>query len=736
MANLEHLARLQQKVELWNGWRQENHEVKPELIGADLTDANLREANLREANLRGANLRGSNLKGANLSGADLRGADFRRADFRQVILDEATRLHPKWSLIWRIVNQGAEGLNLKAANLRGANLSYANLQGANLSRASCEGSILWRTNLSGANLSEAILTSVHLLNKANLSGAVLVRAQLKDADLSRANLMGVNFENASLQGANLTGANLRGANLTGVDLEGANLNGADLRGANLTQANLIKVSLAGAILDENTCLDSKWRLVWKIVNEGTTGLNLRGADLTYANLKGVNLISVNLSEANLSGASLVEAHLSGASLVGANLSHSSLQKANLIGANLAGAYLNYANLTQADLWKADLTQSKLWNTNLTQANLWKADLSEANLTSANLTAAYLVQTQVIGTNFENALLTAICIQDWNINSQTNLNNVRCDYIYQKTEQQERRPHDPQTNFAPGDFARLVLNPRETVDLIFRGGINWQAFLNSYEKLKLEAEDDFLSIQAIENKEDDSFVIRVRVPPELDKATIQRIWEKKYEQELDVLTANYRTELQAREREIKVYQQESADLLELAKLAASKPLNTIAMSNSSDSEELLEAIPATHSTQSESINLYNMALEQKQLLVESLRKIQNWLQQLEAVHPNQTSSESLKFTPNSTKLFENSQAQLSITRLQKPQITDEFIQKINDSFPDFRIRKFEELTINNLLLNHLFSIDIGKDKREKNVSAKTRSYSETISRVPQLKSVHN
>ncbi len=733
MANVEHLARLQQKVELWNCWRQENRQVKPELIRA-----NLRAANLRDTNLRDANLRDANLKGANLKGADLRGADLRGADFRQVILDKATRLPSKWLLIWRIVNKGAEGLDLRDANLRGANLSYADLQDTNLSRASFEGAILWRTNLSGANLSEAIMTDVHLLNKANLSRAILVRAQLKDADLSGANLSEVNLENASLQGANLRGANLTGANLTGVDLEGANLNGADLRGANLTEANLIKVSLAGAILDHDTCLDSKWRLVWKIVNQGGIGLNLRGADLTYANLNGVNLISVNLSEANLSGASLIEAHLSGATLVRANLSHSSLQKANLIGANLAGAYLNYANLTQADLWKADLTESKFWNTNLTQANLWKADLSYANLTSANLTAANLVQTQVIGTTFENAVLTAICIQDWNINSQTNLSHVRCDYIYQKTNQQERRPHDLYINFAPGDFIRLVQNPGETVDLIFRGGINWQAFLNSYEKLKLEAEEDFLSIQAIENKKDDSFVIRVRVPSDLDKGTVQRIWQKRYEQELETLTANYRSELQARDREIQVYQQESANLLELAKLAASKPLNTIAMSNTSeDSAELLDDLFQMHQTPEQPLNLYNLALEQKQFLIESLQKVQKVLQQLESANLNQTSSEPIRFTPNSTKCLESSQAlRFKITTVHKSKFTDEFIQKINHSFPDFRIRKFEELTLNNLLINHLSSIDIDKGKPETNVWEEKPNRSKKMTRLPQLKPMQN
>jgi hypothetical protein len=77
-----------------------------------------------------------------------------------------------------------------------------------------------------------------------------------------------------------------------------------------------------------------------------------------------------------------------------------------------------------------------------------------------------------------------CVEDWNINTDTNLKNIKCDYIFLKSSWNkeerkytfsERRPHQKDKLFEPGDFEKLVRKSQETVDLIFRNGIDWQAF---------------------------------------------------------------------------------------------------------------------------------------------------------------------------------------------------------------------------------------------------------------------
>ena len=186
----------------------------------------------------------ANLEGANLRGADLRGA----------MIDESTQIGDKWRLVWRIVNQGAAGANLREAYLFGADLG-----GADLRRADLDGADLRRADLRGANLG---------------------RADLGGAHLGRANLEGANLEGANLGGANLGGAHLVVANLVGAHLGGAHLGRAYLRGANLEGAeNTTPEQLAEACVDATTTLPDgskgpdpptkackaweRWRRIWE-----------------------------------------------------------------------------------------------------------------------------------------------------------------------------------------------------------------------------------------------------------------------------------------------------------------------------------------------------------------------------------------------------------------------------------------------------------------------------------------
>ena len=146
-----------------------------------------------------------------------------------------------------------------------------------------------------------------------------------------------------------------------------------------------------------------------------------------------------------------------------DLSFANLYQADLSFANLYQANLYQANLIWANLIWANLTGANLTGANLTGANLIWSNLTWANLTGANLTWANLFMSRIIRTNFNNANLTGACIKDWHINSETNLNEVICEYVYLDEKKTERRPRNG--NFAPGEFASLYKKIIETTDLI-------------------------------------------------------------------------------------------------------------------------------------------------------------------------------------------------------------------------------------------------------------------------------
>jgi uncharacterized protein YjbI with pentapeptide repeats len=75
MANQVQLDILKQGAKLWNQWRQEHADIRPDLSEANLFGISLRGANLIDVSLSRANLIKADLTGVDLFRADLTGAD-------------------------------------------------------------------------------------------------------------------------------------------------------------------------------------------------------------------------------------------------------------------------------------------------------------------------------------------------------------------------------------------------------------------------------------------------------------------------------------------------------------------------------------------------------------------------------------------------------------------------------------------------------------------------------------
>jgi uncharacterized protein YjbI with pentapeptide repeats len=435
-------------------------------------------------------------------------------------------------------------------------------------------------DLSWIDLSEAILREA-ILMETYLPGVDLLWIDLSEADLSEANLSGVDLSVVDLSGANLSGADLSEANLNGANLSGANLSGANLSGADLSEANLNGANLSRRY---------RRRRYIKIGD-------FRGANLSGLNLSGLNLSGANLSRANLSRANLSGLNLSGANLSGANLSKANLSRANLSGANLS---------------KADLS-----GVNLSGVNLSGKDLRGVNLSETNLS-----RIQALETNFERAIFTGACIEYWHTNSKTNLNNAICDFVYLKQDKQERRPSDPNIKYAPGEFTILFQKALETVDLIFSDGIDWRAFLTSFQKLQIECGNDELFIEKFENKGNGAFVIRVNVPPGAEKAEIEKYLKNQYQLE---------AKLEAQGREL-------ANLYEITKLLASRPIHiSQTQGNNMAGDRNIQIDNGNYNERIEGDyiqgNYYSS--EQKQTLAEAAAEIQKLLKQLYQSNPAAT-----------------------------------------------------------------------------------------------------
>jgi uncharacterized protein YjbI with pentapeptide repeats len=346
----------------------------------------------------------------------------------------------------------------------------------------------------------------------------------------------------------------------------------DLKKANLSQTDLRKADLS---LTDLSFADLRST---KLNRAKFSGTCLTAAQLSNADLSSTNLGKTNFRFANFSGSNLSQANLSNTDLRSANFSSSNLSQANLNGANLGEAYLRKAVLNEANLSKAILKAANLSLTDLSRANLSQADLNLAVMEGANLQNADLSFVQALGTDFKEADLTGVCIQDWNLNSKTNLNYVKCDYVYlKKTYDLVFTSIDPiHRTFQPGEFTQKFQPASETTDIVANGITE---FLESFEALQQNHPHEVLSIHTIEAKSESKFVARLEVLPESNPEEAKNF----YEEQIQLFKANYA--LQVNNQLLELSKQHNADIMELAKLAIGKSyisnlnLEVTAMSNS-------------------------------------------------------------------------------------------------------------------------------------------------------------
>jgi DNA-binding protein H-NS len=130
----------------------------------------------------------------------------------------------------------------------------------------------------------------------------------------------------------------------------------------------------------------------------------------------------------------------------------------------------------------------------------------------------------------------------------------------------------------------VLN---TIDLIFRDGVDWKAFIQTLDQVQVEYGNAQLAIQAIENKGDGVVVIRLQAAPDADKEALHRSLKQGYQKSLKAVEQKYRkllrqknVQLSMKDQEIiQLYRQHNSDIRNIAELMAQQTINVQAIAES-------------------------------------------------------------------------------------------------------------------------------------------------------------
>ncbi len=178
--------------------------------------------------------------------------------------------------------------------------------------------------------------------------------------------------------------------------------------------------------------------------------------------------------------------------------------------------------------------SKFINTNLRGINLdgaklngyvFKyADLSESSLRSADLQNTNLAETKLIGADLTGAYLTGACIESWNIDKAI-LNDINCQFCFLREHpdaqgRRERRPHDPDRLYEPGEFEKILSKTNNIVEVLLRHCTTQQEFNSVLQQLMQEHPN--LSIQRLEMEhKGNDVLLAIEVPENTDKGQIER-----------------------------------------------------------------------------------------------------------------------------------------------------------------------------------------------------------------------
>ncbi|MCU0568068.1 MAG: pentapeptide repeat-containing protein [Oculatellaceae cyanobacterium Prado106] len=274
------------------------------------------------------------------------------------------------------------------------------------------------------------------------------------------------------------------------------------------------------------------------------GTSFKGANLTDANFTQALLKSTNFRESTLLRTCWFQAQkLDQAQVEQTYLAHPQLQALVVFK---QGKEQNYDRLSLRGL--------NLQEANLTDASFLGADLSEANLQNADLSRAKLVEAQFYRANLNSARLTGACIQDWAISTDTQLENIQCDYIYMrlptKTDPDPwRKPDNRSEIFQPGDFAdfiapivktldlyrqqnldpRQIITPKSTLDLYHYQGIDPSAAAIALKQLSEQYPEAGLEVVTLEGRGDEKIRLQARVTGTADRSILSEEYFEKYEE---------------------------------------------------------------------------------------------------------------------------------------------------------------------------------------------------------------
>ncbi len=508
--------------------------------------------NFQGKNLRGANFVGKDLSGADFSYCDIRGANFKKANLTGVKFSGAKAgLQKRWMIALLLMALLLIVLSGSLSTFVGHLVSFLGDTNSQTQRVGWVSLIFVITfalvsyyrNLRGGVIAAAVIIATTVALAVTIT--LVIASTVSSADSFTITVVGAATVALAVAVASIV---ISAITFTiAFAVAGIIAVFVVFVVAFILVEVIFKTAIFGGVLALFACfigyrtLKDEFRDPW-----------LRKIAVAFAAIGGTAFYRATLTDTDFTGAILNNTNFNQAILtrtcfkdtVKLNLARAG--KTLLANPTIRDLLINPSGGSFINLFKADLRGANFNGANLQEANLKQADLSEASLQYANLKDANLTEVNAIKTNLSYAHLTGACLEAWNIDPNTKLESVECDYVFllEKPDQKgnrERRPHDPDATFKAGDFVRLYQKALNTLQLFLRNGMNPQAFRQAFDKIIEEnPEITYDSIQTIEKKDKD-VLVSVEVPEDKDKGKLEQQFNEIYQARLEAAKAQAKLE---------------------------------------------------------------------------------------------------------------------------------------------------------------------------------------------------
>lgn len=522
----------------------------------------------------GQDLRGKSFRGQDLTGADFSHADLRGADFSNAILARANFCHIKAGQRYYWVTLLLSISSLLAL-LAGYIIAYAGaLVGSLMVKANAQPAGLWsgiaaliliaifsvvavRKGLGTALGTFCVVVALAVVIVAAAGEADAIAAAIVQSVAIAGTIVGV------ILGATAISATwmlFRYAGYVAVcmALVGC-LPGAleGVRGLSVeTDYTSLALAVSGAVAV--TLIGLSVYIGWRVVTGDRHYFVIPLIATTLASLGGTRFRGANLTDADFT-----EADLKSVDFRGAILKRTCwLRSVCVERSRLHGTYLEIPRVRQLVTTKSaqgqvydhlDLRGLNLEGANLQGASFIGTDFNESNLKRAILVGAKLVKAQLYQTNLEGACLTGAYIQDWGISTETNLNNIKCEYIFMHLPTEEdpdpsRKPDSRQEKFQDGDFTdfiapiiktlglyqsqnvdtRKIASRFKTLDLFHHEGIDPSAAAVTIQQVAEKYPEAQLEVIALEGRGNEKIRLQAKVTDAVDRSKLSEEYFEAYE----------------------------------------------------------------------------------------------------------------------------------------------------------------------------------------------------------------